>query len=483
MRPLTALLSALVLSLLAGCSVAPEYRRPALAVPAAFKEAEGWVAAQPADAIERDRWWAIFADPLLDELAARVQVGNQNVAAAAAAFAQARALVSEQRAALLPSVNLTSTANRTNFTNLITPAQRIRFDLGASWEPDVWGRIRSAVGGAEAAAGASAGDLATATLSAQGELITNYLLLRQADAQRHLLAAAIEDYRRVVTIVSNRYDAGVAPKTDLLQAQTQLANAQSEYAGLVSQRARLEHAIAVLVGEAPAHFALSDRSDWQPSVPELPLLVPSELLQRRPDIAAAERRMAAANARIGIARAAYYPSIGLSASTGAFGRTGADLLSAPTTLWAIGVSLTQSIFNAGLVRSRVQGAEAAYELEVAAYRQTVLAAFQSVEDQLVAGRVLAEQEQLLATAAAAAAAAQQQVMNRYQAGRVSFLEVATAQTTTLNAQRALLQAQSNRQVAAVALIQVLGGGWESGTLQTEPGSGGGTAPAAGAKSG
>ncbi len=459
MRP-TPLAFALVL-LLTGCAIGPDYRRPEVALPASFKQAEGWVAAQPADAIDRERWWGVFGDPELDRLASRVSVSNQNVAAAVAAFAQARALAGEQRAALLPAINLGSTASRTNFTNLVTPAQRIRVDLGATWEADVWGRLRRAASGAAAAADASAGDLATATLSAQGELVTNYLLLRAADAQRGLLASAIEDYQRAVTITSNRYEAGVAPKTDLLQAQTQLANARSEYAGLASQRAQLEHAIAVLVGEAPASFALGTTAEWQPSVPSVPLLVPSELLQRRPDIAAAERRMAAANARIGVARAAYFPSIGLSASTGAFGRTGGDLLSAPTTLWSIGVSLTQSIFNAGLVKNRVAGAEAAYEQEVATYRQTVLAAFQSVEDQLVAGRVLAEQEQLLAAAADAATQAQQQVMNRYRAGQVSFLEVVVAQTTALNARRALLQAQSNRQVSGVALIQALGGGWET----------------------
>jgi NodT family efflux transporter outer membrane factor (OMF) lipoprotein len=342
---------------------------------------------------------------------------------------------------------------------VVTPGQRLRFDLGATWEADVWGRLRRAAGGAEAGAQASAGDLATATLSAQGELVTNYLLLRQADAQRRLLASAIDDYQRVVSIAENRYRAGVAAKTDLLQAQTQLANARSEYAGLESQRAQLEHAIAVLVGEAPANFSLAPHADWQPTVPGVPAVIPSELLQRRPDIAAAERRMAAANAQIGIARAAYYPSIGLSAGTGAFGRTGADLLSAPTTLWSIGVSLTQSVFNAGLVKSRVRGAEAMYEQEVAAYRQTVLSAFQQVEDQLVATRVLTEQEQQLAAAAEAAAQAQQQVLNRYRAGQVSFLEVAVAQSTALNARRALLQMQSNRQVAGVALIQAIGGGW------------------------
>ncbi len=459
MKRMKTLTSAALALLLAGCAVGPTYRQPAVATPPAFKEADGWVAARPADAIERDRWWALFRDPLLDELAPRVALSNQNVAVAVAAYAQARALVGQQRALLLPALNLTSSGNRSNIATAVTPTQRVRVDLGASWEPDVWGRLQRTVEAASANVQASAGDLATATLSAQGELVTNYLLLRQADAQRQLLETAIADYERVVTITENRYRAGVAAKTDLLQAQTQLATARADHAGLASQRAQLEHAIAVLVGEAPAAFSIARRNDWQPTVPEVPLLLPSELLQRRPDIAAAERRVAATNAQIGIARSAYFPSFTLNASSGGFGGSVAGLLASPTSVWSVGFALTQTVFNAGLVKSRVQGAEAAYEGEVARYRQTVLSALQGVEDQLVAARVLAEQEQLLTAATDASRQAQQQVLNRYRAGQVSFLEVVVAQTTALNARRALLQAQANRQVAGVALIQGLGGGW------------------------
>ncbi len=463
MKRLTLLLpfAALLLSACSAPRVGPDYERPAVTLPASFKEADGWVAARPADAMERDHWWAVFHDPLLNELAPRVAVSNQNVAAAVAAYAQARALVGQQRALLLPSVTLNGSANRTNVGNVVTPTQRVRVDVGASWEADLWGRLQRGVTGAQASAQASAGDLATATLSAQGELATNYLLLRLADAQRKLLQSAIADYQRVVTITENRYKAGVTPRTDLLQAQTQLANAQSDYAGLASQRAQLEHAIAVLLGEAPANFAIAPLDDWQAAVPAVPQALPSELLQRRPDIAAAERRVAAANEQIGIARAAYFPSVTLGASTGAFAQTAATLLSSPTSVWSLGVALAQPIFNAGLTRSRVEAAEAGYEQTVAAYRQTVLSAMQGVEDQLVAARVLAEQETLLASAADAAALAQTQVLNRYRAGQVSFLEVVIAQTTALNARRALLQMQSNRRVAGVALIQALGGGWTS----------------------
>jgi NodT family efflux transporter outer membrane factor (OMF) lipoprotein len=396
---------------------------------------------------------------LLNELAPRVAVSNQNIAASVAAFQQAQALVAQQRAALFPTLNLTGAATRTNVANAVTPLRRVRVDLGAAWEPDLWGRLGRSVKGAEAAAQATAGELATATLSVQGELVTNYLLLRHADAQRALLEAAIADYQRVVTITENRYKVGVAPKTDLLQAQTQLANAQSDHAGLLSQRAQLEHAIAVLMGEAPANFSVTADSAWRIAVPALPMMVPSELLQRRPDIAAAERRVAAANEQIGIARSAFFPSVNLTGSAGGFAASAPGLLTDPTSIWSLGVALTQPIFNAGLTKSRVAGAEAAYEQEVALYRQTVLEAFQSVEDQLIAARVLAEQEALLANAASAATQAQDQVLNRYRAGQVSFLEVVIAQTAALNARRALLQAQSNRQIASVALIKALGGGW------------------------
>lgn len=455
--PLLSLLP--LLAMLDGCSsIGPLYERPAATVapiPAQYKEAEGWTAAQPADELQREAWWQAFGDPALDALAARVAVSNQNIAAALASYAQARAVVGQSRAGLLPSVSLSGQVNRSNGK---TTQRDVQFSLGGSWEPDVWGRLQRAVNSASASADASAGDLATATLSAQGELVTNYLLLRQTDEQRRLLGNAIRDYQRVLEITTNRYNAGVAPKTDVLQAQTQLANAQSEGEGLQRTRAQLEHAIAVLVGEQPANFVLADAS-WNPVVPPVPLVIPSTLLQRRPDIAAAERRVQAANEQIGIQRSAYFPTITLGASEGVAATGVAALASNPVTLWSIGVALSQSVFNGGLIKNRIAGAEAAHEATVAQYRQTVLSAFQSVEDQLAATRVLAQQAQFLAQASTSANAAEQQVLNRYRAGQVSFLEVVAAQTTALNARRALVQQEGNRQVASVALIQALGGGW------------------------
>ncbi len=446
------------------CSIGPVYQRPAAPLPAQFKEADGWVAAKPADALQRDGWWELFGDPTLNALASKVSISNQNISAAVSAYAQARAVVGQQRAGLFPSVSLSGALRN---TNSVTRSQDVQFSLGGTWEPDVWGRLERAVTSATANAEATAGDLATATLSAQGELVGNYLLLRQTDEQRRLLASAIRDYQRVLEITQNRYNAGVAPRTDVLQAQTQLSNAQSDMEGLQRIRAQLEHAIAVLIGEPPSGFSIAPVA-WTPVVPDVPLVIPSELLQRRPDIAAAERRVAAANEQIGIARSAYFPSISLGASEGIAAGTVAALASNPVTLWSIGVSMTQTIFNAGLVKNRIAGAEAGYDAAVARYRQTVLAAFQSVEDQLVATRVLAQQEVFLTEATKAAGLAEQQQLNRYRAGQVSFLEVSAAQTAALNARRALVQQQGNRQVASVALIQALGGGWSAESL-AQPG--------------
>lgn len=456
--------------LITGCAVGPSYQRPSTPEVIAYKEAGDWVTAQPADALERGPWWQLFNDPVLHELAARVEVSNQNVAAAVAAYAQARALVAEQRGALFPSVTLNGGASRsgngggtgsvnTNTTNGNRTSGNYQASLGAAWEPDVWGRLQSVANGAAATAEASAADLATAKLSAQGELAVNYLSLRQQDAQKALLASTLAGYARALEITQNRYNAGIAAKTDVLQAQTQLANAQADQASVQRTRAQLEHAIAVLVGQAPGNFTLAVAPDWKATVPTIPVGVPSTLLQRRPDIAAAERRMASANQQIGVAKAAYYPSLSLNASVGTAASRVADLFSAPAALWSLGLSAAQVLFKGGALDARLDGATAAYDQTVARYRQVVLSAFQNVEDQLSAARVLQIQQALRAQASSAADQVEQQVLNRYRSGQVSFSEVITAQTTALNARRALVQATADRQTTAVALIQSLGGGW------------------------
>ena len=443
--------------LVTGCAVGPSYQRPTVPDVSAFKEAGDWVTAAPADALERGSWWQLFNDPVLNDLAARVEVSNQNVAVAVAAYAQARALVAEQRAGLFPAVNLGGGASRADSNGTIRNS--FQANLGASWEPDVWGRLQNIANGGAALAAASAADLATAKLAAQGELTVNYLSLRQQDAQKALLATTLVGYTRALDIAQNRYTAGVAAKTDVLQAQTQLANAKADEAGLQRTRAQLEHAIAVLVGQAPGNFSLPAAVAWKPTVPDVPVGIPSTLLQRRPDIAAAERRMANANAQIGVAKAAYYPSLSLNASVGTSASRVADLLSAPAAVWALGLSAAQVLFKGGALDARVDGATAAYDQTVARYRQVVLAAFQNVEDQLSATRVLKVQQDLRAQASSSADQVEQQALNRYRSGLVNYTEVISAQTTALAARRALVQATADRQTTAVALIQSLGGGW------------------------
>lgn len=463
MTPRHATIAACLLAagLFSGCAVGPAYKLPSTPQPAAFKEAGPWQPAAPADTLDRGPWWTLFRDPLLNDLASSVEVNNQNVAAAVANYAQARALVQQQRASLFPTLSLNAGADKSGGPGSSGSSdKRYHLTLGGSWEPDVWGRLRAGVNGANASAAASAADLAAARLSAQGELAANYFTLRETDAQRELLAQTIAGYQRVLQITQNRFNAGIAAKSDVLQAQTQLANAQSDDLTLVRQRAQLEHAIAILLGKAPADFTLAV-APWQANIPDVPVGVPSALLQRRPDIAAAERRVAAANEQIGIARSAYYPNIGLSGSYGTGGSSVANLFSVSNAVWSLGLSAAQSIFNGGATRAAVAGAEAAQQAATARYRQTVLVAFGDVEDQLAATRVLSQQTVLRRQAADAANLVEEQMLNRYKAGQVSYTEVVQAQATALSARRALVQAQADRQTTAVALIQSLGGGWHT----------------------
>ena len=453
-------LTALTLAL-AGCAaVGPTYQRPAVDTPVAFKEGPGaWVPATPADTLERGPWWELFGDPLLNALAPRVALDNQNVAQAVAAYAQARALTAQQRASLFPTVGLNLGASRRGGGGDTPSSNSYSVSIGGSWEPDVWGRLGRAVDAARAGEQASASDLAAARLSAQGELAANYFGLRTLDVARGLLQATIAGYQRNLQITQNRYAAGIVARTDVLQAQTALANALADLLGVERNRAQLEHAIAVLMGVAPASFSLPAEAAWSIKLVAVPETVPSTLLQRRPDIAAAERRVAAANEQIGIAVAGYYPSFSLNGSAGLGAATIGELFSASSLVWSLGVQLAQAIFNGGLTGARVDAARAAQGAAAARYRQIVLGAFQQVEDQLVASRVLGQQQALRELASQGADLVEQQVLNRYQAGQVSYTEVINAQATALNARRALAQLQSDRQTAAVALIQALGGGW------------------------
>ena len=451
---------------LAGCAVGPTYQQPVSAMPSAWKEAPaaaGWLPAAPADALDRGEWWKLFGDADLDALAARVQVSNQNIAAAVASYEQAQALVRGQRAALLPQLALDGSGRRSG-TRGSGAANSFSASLGASWAPDVWGRLREAVSSAQAGAQASEADLASARLAAVGDLATNYLTLRETDAEMALLDDTIEGYERALTITRNRYAAGIVAQTDLLQAQTLLVSTRAERVGLVRTRATLEHAIAVSVGVAPAEFSLPPVANWSATVPGVPTGVPSTLLQRRPDIATAERNVAAANAQIGIARAAYFPNFGLSASAGSSASRVSDLFNASNMLWSLGLSVAQVVFDGGAIGASVDAARASHEATVARYRQTVLTAFQAVEDQLSAAASLAEQEGLRREASAAADKTEQQLLNRYRSAQVSYTDVVTAQASALSARRSVLQVQLSRQTAAVALIQALGGGWHAGWM-------------------
>lgn len=466
--PSPPVVSLLVAALLvSGCAnLAPKYEVPAVDTPVAFKQGSGaWVAAAPADTLDRGPWWELFDDPVLNALASQVEVSNQNVAAAVAAYAQARALTREQRASLFPQVNLDTRRNVTGGPE--QPTRRsYQLNIGASWEPDVFGRLRLGVDTARAGEQIADADIASARLAAQGELAANYFGLRETDVFRALQSETLAGYRRVLQITRNRYEAGVVARTDVLQAESQLANSEADLLTLERQRANFEHAIAVLVGKAPAHFSLPPDLKWSVQVPALPPAVPSTLLQRRPDIAAAERRVAQANNRIGIERAAFFPSISLTGSVGLSAASIGDLFSASSLAWALGSALAQTIFDAGARSARVDQARGALDEAAAVYRQTVLSAFQDVEDQLVALRILQEQQVLRQQASRAADLVEQQVLNRYQAGQVGFTEVITAQQNAAATRRALVQAQIDRQLAAVALVQGLGGGWRG--LESAP---------------
>ena len=452
-----------IVAALAGCAVGPNYERPSAPVPTAYKEATSaagatWLPAAPADALDRGDWWRLFADDDLGKLAAQINVSNQNVAASVAAYRQAEALVRESRSSLFPTLALGANAQRSGGRS-VPEKNAFGVSLNGDWAPDLWGKLGRGVESAVASEQASAADLGAARLSAQAALATDYFALREADAESALLAKTIEGYERAVQITQNRYAAGIAPKTDLLQAQTQLLTTRADLANLRAQRARFEHAIAVLVGKPPDDLSLPE-APWNQVVPAVPLGVPSALLQRRPDIASAERQVVVASAQIGVQRSAYFPSLTLGASIGSSSSRIGDLFNASGLLWSLGVSVAQTVFDAGAISARVAGAEASRDAAVARYRQTVLVAFQAVEDQLASARALAEQAELRRQASDAADQIEQQILNRYRAGQLGYTDVVTAQASALTARRALVQVAVNRQATAIALIQALGGGWE-----------------------
>jgi NodT family efflux transporter outer membrane factor (OMF) lipoprotein len=459
-----------VLALLSACTVGPNYVRPTIGVPIAYKEVDGWKMAQPKDDLVRGAWWELFGDPELSALEAQVDISNQNVVAAEAQFRQARALVQEARASYFPTVSIGVGVTRSRAAASTAgpaasrgPVTDYSLPIDVSWELDVWGRIRRTVEASQAGAQASAADLEIARLSVQAELAQDYFQLRALDAQKELLDRTTAAYQRSLELTQNRYASGVASRADVLQAQTQLRTTQAQAIDVGVQRARFEHAIALLTGKPSSIFSLP-ASPPAIAPPGIPVGVPSELLERRPDIAAAERRAAAANAQIGVARAAFFPTVTLSASGGFEGSNLAKWLTWPSRFWSVRPTISQTLFDGGRRRAQSVEAAAAYDASVAAYRQAVLAAFQAVEDNLAALRILEQEAQVQEEAVQAAQQSVALTTNQYQAGIVSYLDVVTAQTIALTNARTAADLLGRRLTASVLLIKALGGGWHASEL-------------------
>jgi NodT family efflux transporter outer membrane factor (OMF) lipoprotein len=469
-KPSRLCLALALASVMSGCMVGPDYQRPSAPVSVAFKEAAGWKAASPQDELPKGPWWALYQDPQLDALVAQVRLNNQNVAQYAAQYRQALALVRGSRAELLPTVSATGATTRSETGTGSSssssaggaggPSNEHSATLSLSWEADIWGKLRRTVEEDRANAQASAADLANATLSAQSSLAQDYFQLRILDRRIALYQDTIKGYERYLQIIQNKYDENIVSRADLSTGKTQLHSAQASMLDLQWQRAQYEHAIALLMGKAPADFSLAADAKWDYHVPSVPLGVPSRLLERRPDIAAAERAMAASNAAVGVATAAYYPDLTLSASGGYQGSTMSNLFSLPNRFWSIGPSLTGTLLDFGKTKATVEQARAAYDASVATYRQTVLTGLGEVEDYLVELRTL--EPELVARRNSAEAAEDSASVSRdqYEAGVIDYLDVATTQATSLSERQTLLSLVGTQLVTSVQLQAALGGSWE-----------------------
>ena len=466
MVPRSTLVALATAALLSACAVGPDYVRPTLPVPVAYKESGNWKPADPRQAVSALAWWQAYGDPALNALMADADNANQNIRQAEATYRQAKAIVDEDRAGLFPTLglNLGAERARTNTIGIVHTGNSYSLGLGGSWEPDLWGSVRRTIESGVASAQASADDLAAARLSIQTTLAQDYVQLRIADQQRDLYATTIAAYTKALKLTQAQHNAGVALQSDVSLAEAQLAQAQAAAVDLDATRAQLEHAIAVLTGRAPAQFALVAAPADQPlalQMPDTPAGLPSELLEHRPDIAGAERRAAAANANIGVAKAAYFPQLTLSAS-GAFGGAAlGNLFDTPGRVWSLGAALAQTIFDGGLRTARVAQAQAAYDITVAQYKETVLGGFQQVEDQLALLRLLAQETTFQDQAVRSSQQAEQSAFAQYRAGTLSYLNVVTTQTTLLNNQRASVQLRGRLMAASISLVSATGGGWSA----------------------
>lgn len=453
--------AAAALLILSGCAVGPNYTRPSAVsqMPAQFKEAPaGWKSATPNDAALKGDWWTMYGDPVLNSLESQVEINNQNVAQYAQKYLQAVALVAQSDAALYPSITAGASGSRGRTAGVTK--NTFSFQGNFSWEPDLWGKLRRARTADEASAEASAADLANARLSAQASLAEDYFTLRVLDRRIAVYGETIKVYQKNVETLRNQYESGQIAKSDLTSAEQSLYSAEASRDALKSSRAQYEHAIAVLIGKAPAEFTLLPQDTALPSVPAIPAAIPSTLLERRPDIASAERAVAAANEKIGIAIAGYYPDITLSGSGGWSGGHFSQLISADHLLWSLGASAAQTIFDAGSTRAKVAQARAAYEQSVTAYRQTVLEAFQTTEDALSSQASLASQVANTRKSLSAATETASILMNRYKAGMIDYTNVSSSEATRLSSEQSLLSLQSQELVNSVELIKALGGGWK-----------------------
>jgi NodT family efflux transporter outer membrane factor (OMF) lipoprotein len=481
---------ATILLLVSGCRVGPKYVRPPVPSPAAYKEtppaaakgSEVWRATQPKDGTNRGNWWKVFNDPQLNELEEKASSSSQEIAAAADNFLAARALVREARSQYFPTV----TTNPSILNSRPSPGQFGGLQAGsssavglsvksytdyslpfdASWEPDFWGRIRSTVRANVYAAQSSAADLQNVRLSVQAELAADYYGLRAQDSLKELFDSTVIAYQDALNLTRAQYRAGLSSDEAVAQAEAQLKSAQAQDTNLGILRAQYEHAIAVLIGQPASTFSLPPNTSAA-NPPAIPVGIPSELLERRPDIAAAERSMAQANAQIGVAKAAYYPTILLSASGGFGNSSAASWFTWPSRFWSVGPSLAETIFDAGLRKATVQQYRATYEQTVANYRQTALTAFQQVEDNLAALRILSQDIDQQDAAVQAAARSLQEAEVRYKAGLDPYLNVITAQTALLTDQQVAVNFRMQQMVASVQLIKALGGGWDSSQIPSE----------------
>ena len=468
--------SLLTLSLLlSACAVGPDYQRPSAPVPTAYKEVGDWKVSEP-KAVDADPiWWSIFNDPVLDALEKDVTLSNQTVAQAEAAWRAAVATADQANASLFPTVGASAGVTRSGAS---TTTQGIRtstignsYSAGGtlSWEIDVWGKLRRTLEAAQATAESQNDQLAAARLTAQSALASDYFALRGADELKRLLDATVVAYERSLKITQNQYKSGTAAKSDVDQALTQLESTRSLAIAVVSTRAQLEHAMAVLLGKAPAQFSVAPIPGLA-DAPVSPVTLPSALLERRPDIAAAERSMASANAQIGVAIAAYFPDLTFDASFSRTGETFDKLLRAGNNVWSFGPSLSETVIDWGARDAGVAGARATYDGQVAAYRQTVLTAFQQVEDDMISLTQLASQAEVEDRAVASATEAERLITNQYRAGTVAYTSVVTAQAAALSARQSALTIHQNRLTTTVALLQAMGGGWKAPVLTSSTAS-------------